>query len=432
MWFTEDMPPSRHAPRTGRAQPRRGRGLRPRLRRGQPARATSRCCASPTCSAPTSSRRSPARSSCRSCRRCSASTRGSSSCTRTTSIRSILFVLDNDLRRRLQRRRRRPAAVVRGRRASAASARSRCRRSARRSLLWPLRRLGLVDLPDEYLAPAALRPRRRQPQAQGAGLRLRVHVGRGRAGVRRGGPAPRAPSATTSRRTATSATSSSSSATRPPSSATPRPRPDGHRPRPAPATPRQSRSTDLAHQRYRSAEQRLGPASAISRRGAPVRRAVGGRPRRTPRRRRRSGPERPSTTSMPSHPTVVVTSGSRLASASTTLSRVPDPEADRHDGDASAGRARTDDVRHRSDQLDPRRSTPRSDTASAPRPTMRSVGVGIGRPRPTGSDLAHEPSSGVGVRRVARARRRTGIVGAVPAAASGRRARRRRLARRWR
>ena len=42
----------------------RGRGLRPRLRRGQPARATSPCCGSPTCSAPTSPRRSPRPSSC--------------------------------------------------------------------------------------------------------------------------------------------------------------------------------------------------------------------------------------------------------------------------------------------------------------------------------------------------------------------------------
>ena len=44
--------------------PRRGRGLRARLRRGQPARHRQRCCASPTCSAPTSSRRSPRPSRC--------------------------------------------------------------------------------------------------------------------------------------------------------------------------------------------------------------------------------------------------------------------------------------------------------------------------------------------------------------------------------
>lgn len=37
---------------------------------------------------------------------------------------------------------------------------------------------------------AALRPRRRQPSAQGPGFPVRVHVGRGGAGVHRGGPAP--------------------------------------------------------------------------------------------------------------------------------------------------------------------------------------------------------------------------------------------------
>ena len=38
VWFAEDTPRSRPSRRTGRAQPRGGRGLRARLRRGQPAR----------------------------------------------------------------------------------------------------------------------------------------------------------------------------------------------------------------------------------------------------------------------------------------------------------------------------------------------------------------------------------------------------------
>ena len=54
---------------------------------------------------------------------------------------------------------------------------------------------------------------------------------------------------------------------------------------------------------------------------------------------------------MPSHPTVVVTSGRWFASASTTLSRVPGPDPDRHD--RHVGTVQLDrQVVHRADQVD--------------------------------------------------------------------------------
>ena len=118
-WFREETPRT-STPRTpGRAEPARGRGLRARLRRGQPAR--QRHPAALLQRARPRHRHAAAarRSSCRSCRRSSASTRASSSSTRTTSCRSILFVLDEPGAGHLQRRRRRPAAVERGGRASA-------------------------------------------------------------------------------------------------------------------------------------------------------------------------------------------------------------------------------------------------------------------------------------------------------------------------
>ena len=82
--------PRRHGPDRsgedpGRAFAARGRSVRTRLRRRQPARRRSACCASRTCSASTSTRRSPPRSAGRSCPRSSASTPACSSSTRTTS-----------------------------------------------------------------------------------------------------------------------------------------------------------------------------------------------------------------------------------------------------------------------------------------------------------------------------------------------------------
>ena len=96
--------------------------------------------------------------------------------------------------------------------------RRRCRRSAP---AWSPRRCGgsACELPAGAARPAALRPRRRQPPASSAPASLPVHLGRRGPGVRRGAAAAQTPSATTRPRTATSATSSSSSATPPRSSA---------------------------------------------------------------------------------------------------------------------------------------------------------------------------------------------------------------------
>ena len=84
-FFREEMTRT-SAPTTQRgAIAARGRGVPARLRRRQPARRTSRCSASRTCSATTSTRRSRSRCADRSCPRSSASIRGCSSCTKTTS-----------------------------------------------------------------------------------------------------------------------------------------------------------------------------------------------------------------------------------------------------------------------------------------------------------------------------------------------------------
>ena len=150
-------------------------------------------------------------------------------------IRSILFVLDHDS----------PASTTspatgccRGARSHsiAASAPFRCRRSAP---AWPPRRCAAsaCGLPARAPRPAAVRPRRRQPAAEAGRASTTEYTSAG--AVRRSSRrcACAAPSATTTRPTATSATSSSSSATPPPSSATPR------RERPSTARCRAPRST---------------------------------------------------------------------------------------------------------------------------------------------------------------------------------------------
>ena len=80
-----------------RAFAARSRGVPARLRRRQPARRPSRCCASPTCSATTSTRRSRTRCAARSCPRSSASIRACSSCTRTTSSARSMYATTNDV-----------------------------------------------------------------------------------------------------------------------------------------------------------------------------------------------------------------------------------------------------------------------------------------------------------------------------------------------
>ena len=181
---------ARSPPRsTGRAQPPRGRGLRARLRRRQPARDRSRCCASPTCSAPTSPRRSPRRSSCRSCRRSSASTPASSSSTRTTSsarsssrsttqLPGIYNVAGDGLLPWSE-----VAAICGKRTVPAAPARHRacCPAAA------PAR---VLDLPARAARAAPLRARRRQPAPQAGRVPVPLHVrGHGRR-LRRGPAAP--------------------------------------------------------------------------------------------------------------------------------------------------------------------------------------------------------------------------------------------------
>ena len=188
-WFSEDTPRSHPArTRVERSLDER-RGLRARLRRGQPARQRQRCCASPTCSAPTSSPRSAGRCE--------------------------LPVVPVDLRLRpavpvRPRGRRRPLDPVRARPPTCPAsttwpATACCRgarwpricgkrtvpHAARRHRRWPPGRCAASACRPAARAarPAALRPRRRQPPAQGGGLPLRVHLGRRGQGVHRGGAA---------------------------------------------------------------------------------------------------------------------------------------------------------------------------------------------------------------------------------------------------
>ena len=97
-----------------RALPGRGRGARPRLRRGQPGDAWSPSSASPTSSAPTSSPPSAATCRGRCARPSSASTRSCSSSRRTTSSARCSHVTRERHPRPLQRGRRRAAALERG------------------------------------------------------------------------------------------------------------------------------------------------------------------------------------------------------------------------------------------------------------------------------------------------------------------------------
>ena len=217
VWFSEETPPRPAADGDGGAQPPRGGGLRPRLRRRQPARERG--------DAAVLQRARPrhhhaARQGPRAAgraRRCSATTRGSSSCTRPTWCGRSCSCSKAGCRASTTS----PATgSSRGARwpRSAASARSRCRRSGWACCRAPLTRLGL-DLPPELLD--LLRHGRGvdNRRLKRVGLRLPLHVGRHRRRLRRGRCASGRCSAAARPPTSTSATSSSSSATPPPSCA---------------------------------------------------------------------------------------------------------------------------------------------------------------------------------------------------------------------
>ena len=129
-------------------------------------------------------RRTPRCSRCPWCRRSSASTRATSSSTRTTSSACS----STPCARTCPASTTPPATACSCSRRSRACSASRWRRSCRRGgRAWRCRALRLlgIDPPPEMAQPAALRPRRRQPQAQGRGSAAAPHYARDGAGVRR-------------------------------------------------------------------------------------------------------------------------------------------------------------------------------------------------------------------------------------------------------
>ena len=205
-----DAPPASTARPRSSATSSRPRRRSPTTPASTPRR-RSRSCASPTCSAPTSTPRTRGCSICRPCRWCSASIRGTSSCTRTTSSAPSPTRVDNDLHgifnvaadgvlalsEVISLLGKSPAPVLsplRDRPVGGAAARARGPDPARDA------------------GPDALRPRPRQPAAEVARLRLRLHDAGDRAAARRL-PAPASGAAAATRAaTATSARSRTSCA----------------------------------------------------------------------------------------------------------------------------------------------------------------------------------------------------------------------------
>ena len=205
-------------PQPGRAQPGERRGLRARLRRGQPARERVAAALRQRARARHRHPHQPGAASCRWCRRSSASTPASSSCTRTTWCAPSCSCSTATC----------PASTTwpatgccRGARwpSCAASAPSPCRPSAPGWPPGPCNRIG-VPLPGELLDLLRYGRGIDNRRLKQAGFRVPVHLGRRGQGLHRGGPAAPDHRLDRAAPTATSATSSSSSATPPPSSAT--------------------------------------------------------------------------------------------------------------------------------------------------------------------------------------------------------------------
>ena len=151
---------------------------------------------------------------CPPCPRSSASTRGSSSCTRTTSPARSCTRPSHDVAGHLQRRRPRHHHLERGVPPGRRGAGWRCRRCSPAARPSPLRLLRDRRHPARGAEPAALRPGRRHRRVRRHRVRVRLH----HAGDGRGVRARRAGSSASSARrppTSTSTTSSTSSGTHP-------------------------------------------------------------------------------------------------------------------------------------------------------------------------------------------------------------------------